>query len=76
MNFLKDKDFVQTIDSLAHEKIPVSCINYFIFNYFTAIYIVKSSKYTNLSIQSGTTQVINLGLVDEGMEIAIDYGKR
>ena len=29
---------------------------------------------TNLSIQSGTTQVINLGLVDEGMEIAIDYG--
>ncbi|HII37824.1 MAG TPA: hypothetical protein HA354_04950, partial [Candidatus Poseidoniaceae archaeon] len=28
---------------------------------------------TNLSISSGTTQVVSLGFIDEGMEITIDY---
>ena len=46
-----------------------------LFSVISPLFTLSSqANTTNLSIQSGTTQVINLGLVDEGMEIAIDYG--
>ncbi|MEC7097334.1 MAG: hypothetical protein VXW70_03945, partial [Candidatus Thermoplasmatota archaeon] len=46
-----------------------------LFSIISPLFILPSqANTTNLSIQSGTTQVINLGFVDEGMEIAIDFG--
>ena len=46
-----------------------------LFSIISPLFTLSSqANTTNISIQSGTTQVINLGLVDEGMEIAIDYG--
>ena len=35
--------------------------------------VPSQANTTNLSISSGTTQVVSLGFIDEGMEIAIDY---
>ena len=45
-----------------------------LFSIISPLFTLSSqANTTNLSIQSGATQVINLGFVDEGMEIAIDF---